>query len=132
MYIKTEDKPLEIWENQVCNIKADHCDLNLDGFNLSLAFNPKILTYKHPVNIELSLTADNYTEVTAEFIGKTMSMGLFPFKLKLVHLTGIEYKFSGIGSIVFCTTDPNMEWMLQLRITSANKIYQLAIELTTS
>jgi hypothetical protein len=129
MQVKTVDKPLIIWENQVCNIKAERCHIKLDNSNLSLAFTPKLLTYKHPINIELMLPAANYEKVTAEFIGKAMSMGLFPFKLKPINVTGTEQLFSGVGHIVFCTIDPKMKWMLRLRITSNNKVDQLDIDL---
>lgn len=129
MLINDNNKQVIKWSDQVCNIKAAHCNINLDDLSLSLTLNPKVLTYKQPINIEVSLADNNYTEVTAEFIGKTMSMGLFPFKLKLAGFDNKQVKFSGNGSIVFCTIDPSMLWMLQLRIISAHTINQVAIEL---
>ncbi|WP_172807552.1 hypothetical protein [Endozoicomonas ascidiicola] len=109
------------------------CSAILDGNEVTLHISPPGLPAAQPLDISVSISGLAAENVTMEFIGRDMHMGLMPFVLQELPPTDIGTKtFMGVSSVSFCTVDNTMIWTAELKIETANAIHSVLFELDTS
>ena len=94
---------------------------------------PATMPTGQPLNIAADLSGFAVEKVTMEFIGRDMPMGLMPFNLKKQsgQVSG-SGRYTGTGTITFCTSDSKMVWIARLKIETRDAIHTVLFELDTA
>ena len=114
----------------LCKV-PDGCRLKLSEGVVSLRIAPGDLPALQPLDIKVELEGFSAQQVSMEFIGKDMPMGLWPFPLEREGGLFAAEHFTGEGSISLCTTDKNMVWLARLIISSESTVNTVVFELET-
>ncbi|MFK0573338.1 hypothetical protein [Endozoicomonas sp.] len=124
------NKP-EFQTTSYCNI-IKGCQSRVGEGLVSLNILPSTMPTGQPLDITVELSGLIAEKVTMEFVGRNMPMGLMPFSLKKQsgQSSGPE-RYTGTGSITFCTADTKMVWVARAKIETREAIHRVLFELDT-
>ncbi len=134
-YLSTDDttaNKLEFQTISYCNT-AKGCQSRVGEGTVMLNVQPATMPTGQPLNIAADLSGFAVEKVTMEFIGRDMPMGLMPFNLKKQsgQVSG-SGRYTGTGTITFCTSDSKMVWIARLKIETRDAIHTVLFELDTA
>lgn len=114
-----------------CNT-AKGCQSRIGEGTVILNILPSAVPTGQPLEITADLSGLMVENVSMEFVGRDMPMGLTPFSLKQQSgQTSETGRYTGTGMITFCTSDSKMVWIARLRIETRDVIHTVLFELDT-
>ena len=120
------------------SVVISHCDLTAscqartpEGV-VDLTINPASLPVLQPLALAVTLTGIEAQQVTLEFVGRDMPMGLEPIILQRSGSKAGSERYIGTGGISFCTVDKEMVWLARIHITTKEEVKAVIFELEAS
>ena len=113
---------------QICSL-AEGCVLDTGKARVLFNVLPASLPALEALELDVVLEGINAEQVSVEFMGRDMPMGLMPVILKREGYGWLSQHYTGVGSISFCASDRQMVWVARLSIKTAVGLQTVAFEL---
>ncbi|MCX4028081.1 hypothetical protein H0A36_09485 [Endozoicomonas sp. SM1973] len=92
---------------------------------LKLHITPDDLPYDKPISVVVSSDNPSIQQLTLQFKGRDMEMGLLPLTLS----TSQPGTYSGTTGLSYCTLGDKMVWLAELTVVTPQSNYRLIFEL---
>lgn len=114
-----------------CDVAAT-CSTRLQDAKVDLSIEPASMPVLRPLDMVVTLSGVKAERVTLEFAGRDMPMGLDAIPLTR-NGHGADYeRYTGTGSISFCSADREMVWLARINITTRTEVQTIVFELDTT
>ena len=115
MLIDASKGPMSKKYYQKCSV-AKGCRIDEGDVSVIFRVSPVSLPVLQPLKLEVVLKGIKAENVSVEFVGRDMPMGLMPVRLERQWNAALVERYKGVGSISFCTTDNSMIWIARILI----------------
>lgn len=110
-----------------CPLEQQACQATLpNGATVKFTVSPRGIPQLQPLKLNLQLTGMTAQQISVDFKGVDMNMGLFPYPLQ----TSDGQHFHGQGMLSACIFN-EMHWLAHVQITTDTAIFDLPFPFTT-
>jgi len=108
------------------------CSVHFSGGSVDLKVTPESMPAMEPLALSVVITGVKASDVSVEFVGRDMPMGLEPVTMRAAGSLADSHRYEGTGMISFCSIDNQMVWLARVNITTKKATQTVVFELDMS